>query len=217
LPNQCILGNMSEFIKSIGYWTIAKKNKTTTLKLVGNKILAIYIFNGKIKQCKMCRTHSMLIVLELHREKSCMTLVFKRSWKRAISAIPPVKQPPISCHPRLLPAFFCMEWITTVIPAIPPPDIPPNSLIVTNLFCMEFFSYIKPLIHMFRHSPRIFYVQSRLIHRGKWIEYRHLRSINQWWSRSRHNMLVDADTRSFKEQRWLETAIYSFVKYIIIY
>ena len=62
--------------------------------------------------------------------------------------------------------------------------------------CTEFFSYIKPLIHpLYRHPPRNFNVQTRLLHREKWIEYRHQRSTTQLRSWSRYNMLVDADTR----------------------
>ena len=80
--------------------------------------------------------------------------------------------------------------------AIPPPDILPNLLISTNLLSTEFLSYIKPLIHMlYRHPPHKLYVQTRLHHKEKWIEYPHPRSISQWWRRPRHNILIDADIR----------------------
>ena len=101
---------------------------------------------------------------------------------------------------------------------VPPPDIPPNLLITTNLLCrlQNFFSCIKPLFHQLYHHPQcIFYVQIRLLHREKWIEYCHQNSINQWQSRSHHNMLVDTDTRLYgtgvTSGDSHETAIYSFV------
>jgi len=72
---------------------------------------------------------------------------------------------------------------------------------------------------LYHHPPHIFYVQTRLHFREKWIEYRHQKSINQWLSWFRHNMLVDADTRPSTEQQWqsfaIETALYSFVKSIL--
>ena len=61
--------------------------------------------------------------------------------------------------------MICQKMDIQLYPTIPPRDIPPNSLIAINLLCTEFFSSIKPLIHPFyRHPPRIFYVQTRLIH-----------------------------------------------------
>ena len=87
--------------------------------------------------------------------------------------------------------------------AIPPPDILPNLLISTNLLSTEFLSYIKPLIHMlYRHPPHKLYVQTRLHHKEKWIEYRHQSSISQWRNISHHNMMVDADMCPSTEQRW---------------
>ena len=104
----------------------------------------------------------------------------------------------------------CLIFSIQLYPAVPPPDIPPNSLTAMSFLCMEFFSYIKPLIHpLYRHSPCI--VQTRLHHREKWIEYCHQRSINQWQSRSRHNMLVVAETRLSTEQRWQSWNSYLFI------
>ena len=79
--------------------------------------------------------------------------------------------------------------------SITPPDIPPNSLIATNLLLYKAFN--SPVV-----PSHIFYVQTRLLNKEKWIEFPHQRSTSQWRSRSRHNLLVDDDTRPSTKQRW---------------
>ena len=98
---------------------------------------------------------------------------------------------------------ICKTKISQYITVIPLYTAPGYTAKLTNLLCMEFFSYIKPLIHpLYRHPPRIFYVQTRLLHRGKLIDTATKEaSISDEADPVTTCWLADADIRPSTEQR----------------